>query len=342
MRHPGPAAYARLRMLAVAILAVALAPAPLLAQATDWSPPRTQDGQPDLQGVWMNNSATPFERPKAFGDKASLTDEELARLQARLAEIREDSQAGDLINDYLIQRVLEDPEFRGFDQQTGNYNSFWMVDRELDNRTSLVVDPPNGRIPPITPEAQQRRRAAGGGYGGSSQDGPENLGLTVRCISYGAPNLMAGYNSYFQILQSPEHVVILQEMIHDARIIPLDGRPHLADGIRQWHGDSRGRWEGDTLVVETSNYSPRGSLRGASENLRVVERFTRVSPEVLEWEITFEDPATWTRPWTAMIALTNSGDAMFEYACHEGNRALPGILAGARLLEKEAAEAEVR
>ena len=342
MRHPVPAAHARLRMLAVGILAVALAQAPLLAQATGWSPPRTQDGQPDLQGVWMNNTATPFERPKAFGDKASLTDEELARLQARLAEIREGSQAGDLINDYLIQRVLEDPEFRGFDQQTGNYNSFWMVDRELDNRTSLVVDPPNGRIPPITPEARQRRRAAGGGYGGSSPDGPENLGLTVRCISYGAPNLMAGYNSYFQILQSPEHVVILQEMIHDARIVPLDGRPHLADGIRQWHGDSRGRWEGDTLVVETSNYSPRGSLRGASENLRVVERYTRVSPEVIEWEITFEDPATWTRPWTAMIPLTNSGDAMFEYACHEGNRALPGILAGARLLEKEAAEAEVR
>ncbi len=331
------------RRVIATLAVVALSASSAAAQsAGTYTPPRTADGQPDLQGMWTNNSATPFERPRAFREKASLTDEELARLQARLDEIREDTQAGDLLGDFLIQKVLEDPAFRGFDQQTGNYNSFWLVDRELDNRTSLVVDPPNGRIPPRTPEALQRLRAGRGGFGSSSPEGPEDLSFSVRCITYGVPNLLAGYNSYFQILQSPDYVVILQELIHDARIIPLDGRPHLADGIRQWHGDSRGRWEGDTLVVETSNYSPRTSLRGASENLRVVERYTRVSPEVIEWEITFEDPATWTRPWTAMIPLTNSGDAMFEYACHEGNRALPGILAGARLLEKEAAEAEVR
>ncbi len=340
MRHPVPAAHARLRMLAVAILAVAFAPAPLLAQATGWSPPRTQDGQPDLQGMWTNNSATPFERPKAFAEKALLGDEELARLQARLAEIRESAQAGDLLGDFLIQKVL-DPEFRGFDRVTGNYNSFWLVERELDKRTSLVVDPPNGRIPPMTPEAQQRLLAASGGYFSSSPDGPEDLTLTVRCISYGVPNLLAGYNSYFQILQSPDYVVILQELIHDVRVIPLDGRPHLAEGIRQLHGDSRGRWDGDTLVVETSNYSRMGSFRGASEDLRVVERFTRVGPEVIEWEITFEDSATWTRPWTVMIPLQSSGDAMFEYACHEGNYAMYDILAGARAQEKaRAAQAE--
>ena len=328
------------RRVIATLAVVALSASSAAAQsAGTYTPARTADGQPDLQGMWTNNSATPFERPRAFREKASLTDEELATLQERLAEIREGTQAGDLLGDFLIQKVLDDPEFRGFDQRTGNYNSFWLVDRELDNRTSLVVDPPNGRIPPITPEARQRRRAARGGFGSSSPDGPEDLTLSVRCITYGVPNLLAGYNSYFQILQSPEYVVILQELIHDARVIPLDGRPHLADGIRQWHGDSRGRWEGDTLVVETSNYSPRTSLRGASENLRVVERFTRVSPEVIEWEITFEDPATWPRPWTAMILLKNSGEAMFEYACHEGNYAMHDILAGARAQE-ETAQAE--
>ncbi len=328
------------RRVIATLAVVALSASSAAAQsAGTYPPPRTADGQPDLQGMWTNNSATPFERPRAFREKASLTDEELATLQERLAEIREGTQAGDLLGDFLIQKVLEDPEFRGFDQRTGNYNSFWLVERELDKRTSLVIDPPNGRIPPMTPDAQQRLLAASGGYFSSSPDGPEDLTLTVRCISYGVPNLLAGYNSYFQILQSPDYVVILQELIHDVRVIPLDGRPHLAAGIRQLHGDSRGRWDGDTLVVETSNYSRMGSFRGASEDLRVVERFTRVGPEVIEWEITFEDPATWTRPWTVMIPLQSSGDAMFEYACHEGNYAMFDILAGARAQEK-AAQAE--
>ena len=305
--------------------------------ATDagWTVPRTAHGQPDLQGVWTNNTATPFERPKAFGDKATLSDEELSVLQQRLEEIRAGEQAGDLLADFLIQKVLDDPEFRGFDQDTGNYNSFWLANRELDHRTSLIIDPPNGRLPPMTSEALSRLRSSYGSFGRPPKS-YEDLSAGTRCISYGVPNLLAGYNSFFQILQTADHVAILQELIHDVRIIPLIGRPPLAEGIRQLHGDSRGRWEGDVLVVETRNYSAAGAARGASENLLVVERFRRVSPDVIEWEITFGDADTWQSPWTLMIPLTRSDDPIFEYACHEGNYALEGILAGARA--QEAAE----
>ena len=207
--------------------------------AEDWSVPRTADGHPDFQGIWANNSATPLERPKAFGEKATLTDEELADLKRRLEEIREGSQAGDLLGDYLIQRVLEDPEFRGFDQVTGNYNSFWLVDRELDNRTSLVVDPPDGRIPALTEQANERMRAAVA-YGDEVPAGPEDMTLGVRCITFGVPNTLAGYNSYFQFFQTEDHVAILQELIHDVRIIPLGDPVPLPDDLRLWHGNSPG------------------------------------------------------------------------------------------------------
>jgi len=329
------------RTLLLLIVAVVLLSLPVAAQhATSdesaWSPPRTSHGQPNLQGMWTNNTATAFERPKAFGDKAYLSDEDLADLQARLDKLREETQAGDLLADFLIQKVLEDPEFRGFDQDTGNYNSFWLAKRELDHRTSLVIDPPDGRLPAMTPEAMKRLAAAFRGYSSASPAGPEDLTLSVRCISYGVPNTLAGYNSFFQILQTADHVVILQELIHDARVIPLVDRPRLGDGIRLWHGDSRGHFEGDVLVVETRNYSAAGSYRGASENIRVVERFTRVAAGVLEWEITFDDPSTWESPWTMMIPLERSEDSIFEYACHEGNYGLEGILAGARAQEKTA------
>ena len=307
------------------------------ALAEEWTAPRTADGHPDFQGSWANNSATPLERPKSFGEKATLTDEELADLKRRLEEIREGSQAGDLLGDYLIQRVLEDPEFRGFDQVTGNYNSFWLVDRELDNRTSLVVDPPDGRIPALTERAMERMRAAVA-YGDEVPAGPEDMPVAVRCISYGVPNTLAGYNSYFQFFQTADHVAILQELIHDVRIIPLGEPAPLPDDLRLWHGNSRGWFEGDSLVVETTHYSEAGSSRGrATDSLRVVERFTRTGPETIEWEITYEDEATWVRPWTMMIRLARTEDPIFEYACHEGNYGLTNILSGARAQEREAA-----
>ena len=308
-----------------------------VAPAEEWAVPRTADGHPDFQGIWANNSATPLERPTAFGEKATLTDEELADLKRRLDEIREGSQAGDLLGDYLIQRVLEDPEFRGFDQVTGNYNSFWLVDRELDNRTSLVIDPPDGRIPALTEQAMERMRAAVA-YGDEVPAGPEDMTLGVRCITFGVPNTLAGYNSYFQFFQTADHVAILQELIHDVRIIPLGEPASLPDDLRLWHGGSRGWFEDDSLVVETTNYSAAGGASGrATDGLKVVERFTRTGPETIEWEITYEDEVTWVRPWTMMIRLARTEDPIFEYACHEGNYGLTNILSGARAQEREAA-----
>ena len=313
-----------------------LAAAPAVAQ-DEWTVPRTADGQPDLQGIWTNNSATPMERPEQLGDKARLTDEELADLTARIAEFRDAEQAGDLLGDRLIQQALGNPEFQDFDVITGNYNAFWLVERQLDNRTSLIIDPPNGRRPPMTPEAQERAEARGAYLRDHPSDGPEDRTLGDRCLHFAAPNMGSGYNSYMQILQTPGHVAILQEMGYDIRTIPLDAGPH--PGIPQWNGDARGRWEGDTLVVETLDYSPQARFSGASENLHLVERFTRVSPDVLRHEITLNDPQTWTQPWTVELLHTATRDPIFEYACHEGNYAMPGILGGARRQEAEA-EAE--
>ena len=301
--------------------------------AAGWTAPRTADGQPDLQGIWSNNTATPLERPTALAGKESLTDEELAELQERAAELRENEQAGNLLGDLLIQQVLEDPDFQEFDAGTGNYNSFWLAERKLDHRTSLIVDPPDGRIPAFTAAALERfgsRPPAG-----DHPAGPESLPLTERCITYGVPNLLAGYNSYFHIMQTADHLVFLQELIHDARIIPIDKPGQLDASIRLWHGDARARWEGDTLVIETANYSNQSMLRGATRNTHVVERLRRVGPDTLEYVITFSDPDTWESPWTLMIPLERSDEALFEYACHEGNYAMEGILAGARVLEAE-------
>ena len=292
------------------------------------------DGQPDLQGIWANNTATPFERPEQFADKAVLTDEEVAELTQRVNEFRDQEQAGDLLGDNLIQKALDatfDPEF---DKETGDYNAFWLVERYLDNRTSLVVDPPTGRIPLLTAEGQARAEARRAYRREHPADGPEDRSLGDRCLHFDAPRLSAGYNSYFQILQTPDYVAIVQEMGHISRVIPLDGRPHINDDVRLWTGDARGRWEGDTLVVEMTNYSADTRYRGATDGPRLVERFTRVSPDTLEHEVTLNDPATWTQPWTVKLLLKATEDPIFEYACHEGNYAMPGILGGARVEEK--------
>ena len=303
-----------------------------------WAVPRTVDGQPSLEGVWANNSITPLERPKQLAGRQTLTDDELAALKKRSDELF--SGDGDAaFGDTLFETLLTDTKkFVSTDGLTGDYNQFWLVARDWDNRTSLIVDPPDGRLPPLTPQGQAKQAAAEAARKRLAA-GPEDRSLSERCISFGVPRLGAGYNSYYQFVQTPQYVAIYQETIHDARIIPLDARPHVEQNIRQWHGDSRGRWEGNTLVVDTTNYSPKSSLRGAAENLHVVERFTRVDSDTIRYEITVEDPTTWTKPWTVMIPLRRSNDRIYEYACHEGNTGLVGILSGARADEKAAEEA---
>ena len=320
-------------LVVIAVGVVAPPPASAQGQGSSWTVPRTADGQPDLQGLWANNSATPLERPEQLAGKAVLSDEELAELTQRVSEFRESEQAGDLLGDRLIQQALGNPEFNDFDVITGNYNAFWLVERHLDNRTSLIVDPPNGRIPALTAEADARASAREAYGRAHPSDGPEDRNLGDRCLHFAAPRLSAGYNSYFQILQTANHVAILQEMGHISRVIPLDGRPHVDGDIQLWTGDSRGHWEGDTLVVETTNYSAETRYNGASEGLRLVERFTRVGPDTVQHEVTLNDPATWTEPWTVLLVLKSTQDPIFEYACHEGNYAMPSILGGARLEE---------
>jgi hypothetical protein len=312
--------------------------------------PRTADGRPDLQGVWGNNSVTPMTRPTQWKDRESITDAEVQELKALLAQYVD--QGGDAIFGNYVQMALNAKQAgkyvqTSYDPSTGNYNQFWMAEREWDNRTSLIIDPPDGQFPPLTPEAEARR-ARGRGNGpvveGSESgprgraDGPEDRPLSERCISYGAPRTGAGYNSYLQIIQSPETIIIQQEMIHDARIVHMDGRPHLPSNIRQLHGDSRGRWEGDTLVVETTNFI--NGFQGSTPNVKLTESFTRVSPDFINWAITVDDPATWTKPWTFMVRLKGTDALLYEYACHEGNYSMVGILAGARAEEAKAAAAK--
>jgi hypothetical protein len=297
--------------------------------------PRTADGHPDLQGVWANNDATPLERPKELDGRKTLTDAEVSVLKRRAAELfngETDAAFGDSV--YLAV-LREAKEFKSTDTQTGNYNHFWIVDREFDNRTALITDPDDGRIPELTPQAKARQAAAAEHRRLHPADGPEDLPLSHRCVTFGVPRLGAGYNSYFQIFQSKDSVAIGQEMIHDVRLIPLDGRPHVQSNIRQWHGDPRGRWEGDTLVVETTNFSEKSRFQGlAAENLKVVERYTRIGPKTIQWDVTATDPTTWTKPWTATVLLRSSPDPIFEMACHEGNEGLAGALSGHRALEK--------
>ena len=337
------------RGLTAAVVVVAavvlMAPAVVFGQASDvapegWTMPRTQDGQPDLQGVWANNVATPLERPEELAEQDALTDEELAGLKARAARLF-DGQGDAAFGDSVFKAALvAADDFTSTDVATGNYNQFWLAERNFDRRTSLIVDPPNGRIPALTKDGQARVAARADARLRHAV-GPEDRALTERCISFGVPRLGAGYNSYYQVLQTSGYVVIRMETIHDVRVIPLGGTPHFSDGVRQWHGDSRGHWEGDTLVVDTTNFSPKSTFRefnGSAENLHTIERFTRVGPDTLQYEVTVDDPTAWIAPWTVMIPLQQSLDQIYEFACHEGNIGMHGILAGARALEKAEAE----
>jgi hypothetical protein len=314
------------------------------AASDTWTPPRTPDGQPDLQGVWLSNSATPLERPKGLEGRQFLRDDEVAELKKRADRLfnNRDGSSDFAGGDNVFLAVLANPErYKNPNRSTGGSDE--MVEREFDNRTSLVVDPGDGKIPPLTPEAQQRRAAAAAA-GQRLPAGPEDLSNLVRCVTPGVPrlggNFGAGPYSYSQILQTAGYVVLIMETYHDARIIPLDGRPHLAPSIHQWNGDSRGRWEGATLVVDTTNFSPKSNFMGSAERLHLVERFTRVAPDTINYEITLNDPTTWTKSWTAMIRLKQTQDMIYEFACHEGSHDLMvGILAGARAQEKAEEEA---
>ena len=301
--------------------------------AKPWTPPRTSWGHPDLQGVWDYRTITPLERPGALSGKQLLTDEETVNFE------REENRRQN--------RDLIDPEKGGLQYPPGGvvpYNEFW-YDRGNtiveSRRTSLIVDPPDGRLPPLTPEGQRRADASAEDdretqLGRPRADSYENRPLSERCImSAGTLPILPGpYNNNVQIIQAAGHVAILNEMIHEHRIVPLDARPHLGQNLRQWLGDSRGHWEGNTLVVDTTNFSPKVDLRGSGSRLHVVERFTRVAADRLQYEFTVDDPTIWTRPWTAVIPMKQSSEMMYEYACHEGNFALKNILSGARALEK--------
>ena len=329
--------------LLVAVLLVAASA--LQAQEADWTPPLAADGKPDISGVWDFRTLTPLQRPE---DQEATIDE------ARAAEIEtaavERARAAD---------APSDPEKRKLKagDPVGGYNNFWF-DRGArvveDLRTSLIIDPPNGRLPDIHPDIKRQTRGDDKPIdrpvrlrvGGIGLDSYEDRGLSERCIlgfNAGPPITPGGYNQNIQIFQSANHVAILNEMVHDTRIVPLDGRPHLPDSVRQWMGDSRGRWEGDTLIVETKNFSDlvssfSGSVAGAvgdAYQMHVTERFRRVDEDTLMYEYTVNDPATFTRPFTARL-LMKKGEALFEYACHEGNYGLYNILSGARAKEAEA------
>ena len=300
------------------------APAARPAAANNsWTAPRTPEGHPDLQATWDFRSITPLERPNEFADKEVLTDVEAAALEQRTVQNRVDRapRAGD----------------------PGTYNQFWFDygTKVSDNRrTSLVVDPPNGRLPPLSPEGQ-KRAADRAEAGRRPAEGPEDRPLWERCIlgfNSGPPIMPSGYNNNIQIVQTRDYVVILNEMVHDARIVPLGERPRGTLPLLM--GDSRGRWVGETLVVDTINFTDKGTgtigLRvPADRRLHLVERFTRTDPDTLLYEFTVDDPTVWAQPWTAATTMKRTDDQIYEYACHEGNYGMAGILAGARALEKD-------
>jgi len=317
---------------------VALSAQAPLAPRGVWTAPRTADGQPDLQGVWEFSTITPLERPAALKDKSTFTEAEAAQFE------REENRR--------LNRDLIDPSKGGAQYPPGGvvpYNEFW-YDRgtsvDESRRTSLIIDPPDGRLPPMTPDAQKKAAARAESdrndhLGKGPADSWTDRNVGERCLlgfNAGPPMTPGAYNNNVQLFQVPGYVVILTEMVHDARIVPLDGRPHLPSRMRQWRGDSRGRWEGQTLVVETTNFYHETSLRLSTSNMHLIERFTRTGPKTLRYAFTVTDPTTWTRPWTAQITMRKTPQPLYEYACHEGNTGMAGILAGARTAERESAQ----
>jgi hypothetical protein len=299
------------------------------AEATKWKALRTSDGQPDLQGFWTNTTFTPLERPKEV-TKEFYTREELLEILKRAAEVETDQTKPGTIPD-----VHYDFTQFGLDRSQGGM--------AFNLRTSQIVDPPDGKIPPMTAEGRTRaaERAEARKRMGGPTDAVQNQPLGARCIfmANAGPPLMAGaYNNNYQIVQTPGYVMILSEMIHDARIIPLDGRPQLPQNVRQWMGSYRGHWEGETLVVATTNFTDRTAFQGSSEQMRLTEQFTRIDEDTIIYKFTVDDPATWTRPWSAEVPMKKTVGPLFEHACHEGNYGLYNTLAGARAEERRPAQ----
>jgi hypothetical protein len=302
--------------------------------ARPWAVPRTADGHPDLQGVWTNATLTPLERPERLRDRAFLTEDEVEALEAQAAGRQAAADDATARAQALARGDI------------GSYNQFWFDSGTTilpTRQTSLVVDPPDGRVP-VRPEAEARRDYALARSG----DQPEYMSVWDRCISRGVPGwvIPAGYNNAYQIVQTKAFVVIHSEMIHDARIVPIDNRPAPPPTLQLWEGDSRGRWEGDTLVVETTNFGDRnwiatsaasGRIKGIPQSpaLKIVERFTRVAPDRIDYEARIDDPEVFTRPWTLAFPLRRDEEyRIYEYACHEGNKAVEGVLRGARYQER--------
>ena len=304
------------------------AKAPAAAKA--WTPPRTPDGKPDLQGIWSNNTLIPLERPKGLGTKEFYNDQELAEIskKARTGNVGEEGDLGAA----RPNPVRYDLELYGFDPSKLRYTS---------KRTSLIVGP-EGTVPPMLPSARERNAEIAAKNKGHEFDSYENRPLSERCIMMNGERIPmvpgANEGNLLQIVQGPGYVSLLHETIHSTRIIPTDGRPHVPQNIRLWQGDSVGHWDGDTLVIDTTNFMNGINFRGSSEKLHLIERFTHTADNTMIYQFTVEDPTTWTKPWTAEIPWTTTKGPVYESACHEGNSMIATILRGARVTEAEAAQ----
>ena len=319
----------------IALVAVSFAQAPA---GTTYKVPRLRDGRPDLQGTWTTQTFTPLQRPKRYAGREFLTDAEADELIKLLAKDGVDPLATNIFgaSDEERQKRVEQTD------ETHYNNADWLATAKpktlSSRRTSLIVDPPDGLIPPQTPEGQKRaaaRRAMAG------FDSYETRPSQERCIVWtheGPPMTPPPYNDILQIMQMPGYVLVYRELSTAPRIIPMDGRPHPPSQIRNWGGHSVGRWEGDTLVVDTTNFNDKAAIQGSGPDLHVIERFTRVSADTIMYRVTLEDPGTWTRPWSIEIPMLATDGRLYEYACHEGNYGLPNILSGARFADREAAK----
>ena len=375
--------YRYLTAVLILVAAVALLPGAIAGQSqssttNDWTPPRTPWGDPDLQGIWNNTVSTPLQRPSRFAGKAVLTDEELADYTAERQGSRDNRDSRTAAPGTTTGRGEGVSQASSSGSSTTDvaraYGALWFPVPEAPiRRTSLILDPPDGKIPALTPQAIARAEARAKAIGatgstasplgraegvvdgteggvdgrGGRADNAEDRDLGDRCITRNLPRMPGGYNNHFQIVQSPGYVAITIEMGPHTRLIPIDGRPHRDQGVRQWMGDSRGHWEGNTLVIDTTNFDDKSDFKGSGENRHLVERFTPTGPEGIDYEVRLEDSTAWARPWTVQFpvrrldALVGEIDQvsvpqMYEYACAEGNYGLTGILAGARALERAA------